>query len=141
MIGVVSMKRKILAFVTAAAVMCSSGMVVSADPAYDTDYRITIEVLGKPYVSTPTIYKMAGKTRAWIMQYSISGKPDNTITNIFVSTPQGVKLTGDQSIVKDSNIFPGYGSNAGYQGGTRLQANGTYTAGYTITGTWNPNID
>ena len=141
MIGVVSMKRKILAFVTAAAVMCSSGMVVSADPAYDTDYRITIEVLGKPYVSTPTIYKMAGKTRAWIMQYSISGKPANTITNIFVSTPQGAKLTGDQSIVKDSNIFPGYGSNAGYQGGTRLQANGTYTAGYTITGTWNPNID
>ena len=51
------------------------------------------------------------------------------------------KLTGDQSIVKGSNIFPGYGSNAGYQGGTRLQANGTYTAGYTITGTWNPNID
>ena len=135
------MKRKILAFVTAAAVMCSSGMVVSADPAYDTDYRITIEVLGKPYVSTPTIYKMAGKTRAWIMQYSISGKPDNTITNIFFFFSQGAKLTGDQSIVKGSNIFPGYGSNAGYQGGTRLQANGTYTAGYTITGTWNPNID
>ena len=141
MIGVASMKRKILAFITAAVVMCSGGMVASADPAYDTDYTITIEVLGKPAISTPYIYKIAGKTRAWIMQYSISGKPANTITNIFVSTPQGAKLTGDQSIVKGSNIFPGYGSNVGYAGGTRLQANGTYTAGYTITGTWNPNID
>lgn len=141
MIGVASMKRKILAFVTAAVVMCSGGMVVSADPAYDTDYTIKINVLGEPAISTPYIYKMAGKTRAWIMQYSISGRPDSTITNIFVSTPQGAKLTGDQSIVKGSNIFPGYGSNVGYAGGTRLQANGTYTAGYTITGTWNPNID
>ena len=39
------------------------------------------------------------------MQYSISGKPANTITNIFVSTPQGAKLTGDQSIVKGSKYF------------------------------------
>lgn len=134
------MKRKILAFVTAVAVMCSSGMVVSADPQYDTDYTITIKVLGEPAISTPYIYKMAGKTRAWIMQYSISGKPTNTITNIFVSDPGGAKLTGDQSIVKGSNVYPGY-NNSGYSGGTRLQANGTYTAGYTITGTWNPNIN
>lgn len=30
---------------------------------------------------------------------------------------------------------------SGYSGGSRLQVNGTYRSGYTITGTWNPNID
>ena len=49
------MKKKFLAFITAAVVMCSGGMVASADPAYDTDYTITIEVLGKPAIFTPYI--------------------------------------------------------------------------------------
>ena len=141
MIGVASMKRKILAFITAAVVMCSGGMVASADPEYDTDYEITIEILGEAYYDTPFIHKIAGKTRAWIMQYSIKGQPDNTITNAIITTDGGVRLTGDYPIIKGGgNVFAAY-YNSGYSGGSRLQVNGTYRSGYTITGTWNPNID
>lgn len=140
MIGVVSMKRKILAFVTAVAVMCSGGMVVSADPQYDTNYDFEIDALGVGYDSKPIIHKIPGKTRAWLMQHSITGKSSSTITNAIVVTPTGVRLIPDTPMVKGTDICVGY-YNSAYTGGTMLRVNGTYTAGYKITGTWNPNID
>lgn len=73
------MKKRILATIMAATMLCSSAIMASANPAYDRDYRFDLGALGTA-VNSPVEYKIGGKTRVWFMQYSVSGVPSNTIT-------------------------------------------------------------
>lgn len=140
------MRKRILAAVVATAMLCCSGMMVSANPLYDTDYRFSLKGLGTAVLSDPAVAKLSGTKRAWIMQYSISGAPANTITNVIViKDPGGQGISPDTPMTKGTSIFREYNRNgqnySSYSGATRLIANPVYSTNYVITGTWNPNIN
>lgn len=137
--------RKILAAVAVAAVGCSSGMIASANPAYDRDYRFTIVSAGVGY-NSPSVPKLAGTTCAWVYQHDIGG-PDVTLetgTNfIVIRKDNGIQISAPVGLCKGNSKFANYYvggiSYAPYAGDVILRAN-SGRGNYTITGTWNPNI-